>query len=49
MRDEALEAYAAMVTFINIPLDRHNERAMVEWAEDALYRGTLYALSEGFV
>ncbi|KAG2206740.1 hypothetical protein INT47_003682 [Mucor saturninus] len=49
MKDKALDAYADMVSFINSPLDRNlmNERLLVEWAEDGLYRGTLYALNEG--
>lgn len=51
MKKEALDGYAEIVTFINSPFDRNlmNERLLVEWAEDGLYRGTLYALSEGFV
>lgn len=51
MKNEALDGYADMVTFMNSSLDRSivNERVMVGWAEDGLYRGTLYALGEGFV
>lgn len=46
-QDEAIEAYQALVSAIN-QSPNFTDRSSVDWSEDALYRGTLYALSERY-
>jgi hypothetical protein len=42
----ALEVYDRLVSRVN-QIPNLIDRAIVDWAEEGLYRGTLFALSEG--
>lgn len=48
MDDKILDAYGQVVELVNATPNLV-EKAIVDWAEEGLYRGVLYALSDRFV